>query len=32
MHDEGKSPELTQYVVQQFNKTCKLGLKPVEFV
>lgn len=32
MHDEGKSPELTQYVVQQFNKVCKLGLKPVEFV
>jgi uncharacterized protein YecE (DUF72 family) len=32
MHDEGKSPELTQYVVQQFNKICKLGLKPVEFV
>lgn len=32
MHDEGKSPELTQYVVQQFNKVCKLDLKPVEFV
>lgn len=32
MHDEGKSPELTQYVVKQFNKVCKLNLKPVEFV
>lgn len=32
MHDEGKSPELTQYVVKQFNKVCKLGLPPVEFV
>lgn len=32
MHDEGKSPELTQYVVERFNKVCKLGLKEVEFV
>lgn len=32
MHDEGKSPELTQYVAKQFNKVCKLDLPPVEFV
>lgn len=32
MHDEGKSPELTQYVVKSFNKTCKLDLPDVEFV
>ncbi len=32
MHDEGKSPELTQYVVEQFNKKCKLDLPPVVFV
>lgn len=32
MHDEGKSPELTQYVVKQFNKKCKLDLPEVKFV
>ncbi|WP_336514172.1 DUF72 domain-containing protein [Pollutibacter soli] len=32
MHDEGKSPELTQYVVQSFNRKCKLDLPEVEFV
>jgi uncharacterized protein YecE (DUF72 family) len=32
MHDEGKSPELTQYVVESFNKKCKLNLPPVTFV
>ena len=32
MHDEGKSPELTQYVVQQFNKKCKLDIPSVKFV
>ena len=31
-HDEGKSLELSQYVVKQFNKVCKLDLPPVEFV
>jgi uncharacterized protein YecE (DUF72 family) len=31
MHDEGKSPELTQYVVNQFNKKCKLNLDPITF-
>jgi len=32
MHDEGKSPELTQYVVRSFNKKCKLDLPEVKFV
>lgn len=32
MHDEGKSPELTQYVVERFNKVCKLDLPEVVFV
>ena len=32
MHDEGKSPELTQYVVERFNKTCNVNLPPVEFI
>jgi len=32
MHDEGLSPELTQYVVKSFNKTCQLDLPPVQFV
>jgi len=32
MHDEGKSPELTQYVVKEFNKKCKLDLPEVKFV
>lgn len=32
MHDEGKSPELTQYVVKSFNKKCKLDLPEVKFV
>jgi uncharacterized protein YecE (DUF72 family) len=32
MHDEGKSPELTQYVVKQFNKKCKLNIPEVKFV
>ena len=31
MHDEGLSPELTQYVVEQFNKKCGLDLPPVKF-
>lgn len=32
MHDEGKSPELTQYVVESFNKKCKLNIPEVVFV
>jgi uncharacterized protein YecE (DUF72 family) len=32
MHDEGLSPELTQYVVKKFNKVCGLDLPEVEFV
>lgn len=32
MHDEGKSPELTQYVVKSFNKKIKLNLPDVKFV
>ncbi len=32
MHDEGLSPELTQYVVKQFNKYAKLDLPEVKFV
>lgn len=32
MHDEGLSPELTQYTVKQFNKKCGLNLPEVEFV
>ena len=32
MHNEGKSPELTQYVVQQFTKKCKLNIPEVTFV
>ncbi len=32
MHDEGKSPELTQYVVESFNKKAKMKLPKVEFV
>ena len=32
MHDEGKSPELTQYVVKSFNKTAKMALPEVKFV
>jgi len=32
MHDEGKSPELTQYVVKAFNKQCKLDIPEVKFV
>ena len=32
MHDEGKSPELTQYVVKEFNKKCKLEIPEVKFV
>ena len=32
MHDEGKSPELTQYVVQAFNKKCKLDIPEIQFV
>jgi uncharacterized protein YecE (DUF72 family) len=32
MHDEGKSPELTQYVVESFNKKCKLNIPAVKFV
>jgi uncharacterized protein YecE (DUF72 family) len=32
MHDEGKSPELTQYVVKSFNTTCGLQIPPVQFI
>jgi len=32
MHNEGKSPELTQYAVKQFNKKCKLNIPEVKFV
>lgn len=32
MHDEGKSPELTQYVVKSFNKSAKMELPEVKFV
>lgn len=32
MHDEGKSPELTQYVIKIFNKICKLKIPEVVFV
>lgn len=32
MHDEGKSPELTQYLVQSFNRYGKMELPPVRFV
>ena len=32
MHDEGKSPELTQYVVESFNKKAKMKLPEVKFV
>lgn len=32
MHDEGKSPELTQYVVESFNKKAKTKLPPVRFI
>ena len=32
MHDEGLSPELTQYVIKQFNKKCGLKIPEVEFV
>jgi uncharacterized protein YecE (DUF72 family) len=32
MHDEALSPELTQYVVDSFNKKCKLDLPDVKFV
>jgi hypothetical protein len=32
MHDEGKSPELTQYVVESFNKKCKPDIPAVKFV
>jgi len=32
MHDEGKSPELTQYVIEQVNKKCKLNIPEVKFI
>ena len=32
MHDEGLSPELTQYVIKQFNKKCGLKIPEVQFV
>ncbi len=32
MHDEAKSPELTQYVVETFNRVCGLDLPAVKFV
>jgi uncharacterized protein YecE (DUF72 family) len=32
MHNEGKSPELTQYAVTLFNKKCKLNIPEVRFV
>lgn len=32
MHDEGKSPELTQYVIEQINKKTSIQLSEVAFV
>jgi uncharacterized protein YecE (DUF72 family) len=32
MHNEATSPELTQYVVEKFNKVCKTNLPPIEFI
>jgi len=32
MRYEGLSPELTQYVVERFNKVCGFGLPPVKFI
>lgn len=32
MHDEGKSPELSQYVIEQLNKKCELQLDEIRFV
>ena len=32
MHNEATSPELTQYVVERFNKVCKADLPPIEFI
>jgi uncharacterized protein YecE (DUF72 family) len=32
MHDEGKSPELSQYLIKQLNEKCKLGLDEIKFV
>ncbi|MEO6001470.1 MAG: DUF72 domain-containing protein [Chitinophagaceae bacterium] len=32
MHDEAKSPELSQYLIEQLNKKCKLGLAEIKFV
>jgi len=32
MYDEGKSPELTQYVVKAFNKKFNLAIPEVRFV
>jgi len=32
MHDEGKSPELSQYLISQLNKKCKLQLDEINFV
>ena len=31
MHDEGKSPELSQYLIDQLNKKCKLNLDEIKF-
>lgn len=32
MHDEGKSPELSQYLVERLNDVCNLSLDTIRFV
>lgn len=32
MHDEGKSPELSKYAIEQLNKKCRLDLPEIKFV
>lgn len=32
MHDEGKSPELSQYLIERLNKECNLKLDEIKFV
>ena len=32
MHNEATSPELTKYVVEQFNRVCRLDLSPVRLL
>jgi len=32
MHNEATSPELTKYVVEQFNKVCRIDLSPVRLL